>query len=39
MPNGSDPATQMIEAIREGLPPGVELYEAVTAALSSRRRG
>jgi hypothetical protein len=27
MPKNSDPATKMIEAIREGLPPGVELDE------------
>lgn len=38
MPKNSDPATKTIEAIREGLPPGVELDEREEALLDLARR-
>jgi hypothetical protein len=38
MPKSPDPATKTIEAIREGLPPGVELDEREDALLDLARR-
>jgi hypothetical protein len=38
MPKSPDPATKTIEAIREGLPPGVELDEREEALLDLARR-
>jgi hypothetical protein len=37
MPKASEPATEIVDAIREGLPRGVELYEAVTPAIKGRQ--